>query len=75
MFKSLEFVMTMGADTFQQFVFSYFVSLGLAVTMRTYVGPLVERLELFAQRVAIKLSKRFKFVEGLFKNVLRRQLK
>jgi hypothetical protein len=46
MFTSIEFVMTMGANDFQSFIFSYFAELGIALTMRTYVGPIVEIMEL-----------------------------
>jgi hypothetical protein len=68
-------VMTMGADDFQSFIFSYFAEVAIALTMRTYVGPLVEKVELFTQTSVIRLSQRFKFVEKIFKNILTRQLK
>ena len=67
--------MTMGANDFQSFIFSYFAEVALSIATRTYVGPLWEKLELFSQRMAILLSQRFKFFENLFRNILKRQLK
>jgi len=43
-----EFIMTMGASDFQNFIVSYFVETGLVVISRTYVGPWVEVLEIKA---------------------------
>lgn len=45
-FTALEFVMTMGADDFQSFILSYFAEVGIALMMRTYIGPIVEKIEL-----------------------------
>lgn len=45
-FTSLEFIMTMGANDFQSFIFSYFAEVGLVIVSRTYIGPLVEKVEL-----------------------------
>jgi hypothetical protein len=73
-FTSLEFVMTMGADDFQSFIFSYFAEVTLAIMMRTYVGPLVEKLELQTQKMAIYLSQKSTYFKSLFKNILKRQL-
>jgi len=44
------------------------------VVSRTYIGPLVERLEVWIQRTLINLSVRFKFIENAFRRILRRQL-
>lgn len=75
MFGSLEFIMTMGANDFESFIYSYFAEVGLAIAMRTYVGPLVEKLELLTQKLAITLSQRFKFVQSFTRSILRRELK
>ncbi len=48
--------MTMGADDFQSFIFSYFAEVAIALTMRTYIGPIVEKIELFTQTTVIRLS-------------------
>jgi hypothetical protein len=53
-------------------VFSYFAEVGISIVLRTYVGPVVEKLELLTQKIAIKLSQRYKFVENMFRHVLRR---
>ena len=74
-FTSLEFIMTMGANDFQQFIFSYFAEIGLTIVMRTYVGPLVEKLELLTQKIAIYLSQKSMFVQNLTRNILKRELK
>lgn len=71
-FTSLEFIMTMGADDFQSFIFSYFAEVALVIVSRTYVGPLVEKMEVQTQKLAVMLSKKFPFFEALFRNVLRR---
>jgi hypothetical protein len=42
--------------------------------MRTYIGPIVEKIELKVQQTVIRLSQRFKFVENIFKGILQRQL-
>ncbi len=55
-FTALEFVMTMGADDFQSFILSYFAEVGIALTMRTYIGPIVEKIELKTQQAVIRLS-------------------
>ena len=48
-FVVIEFVMTMGADDFSNFIISYFIETGLVVAGRIYVEPAVEKLELYAQ--------------------------
>lgn len=65
----------MGANDFEQFIYSYFAEVSLAIAMRTYVGPLVEKLELLTQKLAITLSQRFKFVQNFTRNILKRELK
>jgi len=45
-FVLTEFIMTMGAEDFQSFIISYFIEVGLIVSCRTYLGPLIERAEI-----------------------------
>lgn len=44
-FIIIEFLMTMGADDFQNFIISYFIEFGLVVGGWIYVEPAVEKLE------------------------------
>jgi len=53
-----EFVMTMGADDFRAFLLSYVIDTTIVVMNRTYLGPLVERIEALTQITFIKLAKR-----------------
>lgn len=46
-FQMTEFVMTMGADDFKYFLLSYCIDTTIVVVNRTYIGPLVERIESF----------------------------
>jgi hypothetical protein len=74
-FTALEFVMTMGANDFQSFIISYFAEVAINLTMRTYIGPIVEKIELLTQKTVIKLSQKYpNTIEKLFKNILKRQL-
>ena len=56
-----EFVMTMGANDFKFFLMSYMIDTLIVVINRTYIGPLVERIELFTQVTFIKLAKKYKW--------------
>ena len=67
-----EFVMTMGANSFETFVISYFVETGLVVVSRTYVTPFMERMEMYLFRAVIKLAQRYRLFRWLFENLLRR---
>jgi hypothetical protein len=40
-----EFVMTMGANDFKQFLLSNSIDTLIVVVNRTYIGPFVERIE------------------------------
>jgi len=73
-FVITEFVMTMGADDFQNFIISYFIETALVVTGRIYIGPAVERIEYYTQHFAIWLSLKWSFAERIFRKILRRQL-
>ena len=48
--------MTMGADDFQSFIISYFIETALETAQRSYIGPLVEKLELKTQHFVIRMS-------------------
>lgn len=41
------FVMTMGANDFKFFLMSHIIDTLIVVVNRTYIGPLVERIELW----------------------------
>ena len=71
-FVLTEFIMTMGAEDFQSFIISYFIEVSLIVLSRTYLGPLIEKLEIYLQHIVIRMSMRYQFVNSLFKNVLKR---
>jgi len=73
-FVITEFIMTMGADDFQNFIISYFIETALVVGGRIYIGPAVERIEYYTQKLAIWLSLKFSFAERIFRRILRRQL-
>jgi len=73
-FVIIEFIMTMGAYDFQNFIISYFIETSLVVVGRIYIGPAVERIEFYVQKLAIWLSLKFRFAEKIFRKILRRQL-
>ena len=73
-FVITEFIMTMGAEDFYNFIVSYFIETSLVVSGRIYIGPAVERIEFYSQRFAIWLSLKFDFAEKIFRKILRRQL-
>lgn len=54
---------------------SYFAEVLLNLVLRTYIGPFVEKIEVWSQKAAILLSQRFKFVEKMFRDILKRQLR
>lgn len=53
--------MTMGANDFKFFLMSYMIDTLIVVINRTYIGPLVERIELLTQVTFIKLAKKYKW--------------
>ena len=46
-FVICEFVMTMGAENLRAFIISYFVETTIVVVSRVYIGPWVEKLEMY----------------------------
>ena len=73
-FNVIEFVMTMGAVDFQSFVISFFIETALTVAGWTYIGPAVEKIELYSQKLTIWYSIKFRFFERILRKTLRRQL-
>jgi hypothetical protein len=73
-FQMTEFVMTMGANDFKAFLLSYCIDTTIVVVNRTYVGPLVERIEAITQVTSIKLSKKSNYFKSLFRNILVKQM-
>ena len=71
-FLVVEFIMTMGAESFQEFIFSHFIETAILVLSRTYVTPLVEKLEHKVQRLTIWASIRNKCCEKLFHRMLKK---
>ena len=69
-----EFLMTLGAENFQDFIVSYFIETTLVVLSRIYLDPAVEKLEHLMQRLSIYLSLHFKCCRTLFQGILTRQL-
>jgi hypothetical protein len=69
-----EFVMTMGADDFKAFLLSYVVDTSIVVLNRTYIGPVVERIEALTQITSIKLAKKSATFRGYLKSILVRQM-
>jgi hypothetical protein len=69
-----EFIMTLGARNFQDFIFSYYIESTLIIVGRIYIDPLVEKLEHWAQRAAIYLSRKYRIFDSIFKNIIKRQL-
>ena len=65
-FAVCEFVMTMGAQDFRSFIISYFISFAVTTMDRIFIGPFVEKLEAWTQRVIIHLAKRSNFVKRIF---------
>ena len=59
-------VMTMGAQDFRSFIISYFISFAVTTMDRIFIGPFVEKLEAWTQRVIIHLAKRSNFVKRIF---------
>ena len=66
-FNVIEFVMTMSAVDFQNFVISFFIETALTVAGRIYIGPAVEKIELYLQKLTIWLSLKFKFFKRIIK--------
>jgi len=66
--------MTMGANDFKAFLLSYCIDTTIVVVNRTYVGPLVERIEAITQVTSIKLSKKSNYFKSLFRNILVKQM-
>ena len=73
-FNVIEFVMTMGAVDFQSFIISFFIETTLTVAGWIYIGPAVEKTELYSQKLTIWLSLKFRFFERICRKTLRRQL-
>ena len=73
-FNVIEFVMKIGAVDFQSFVIFFFIETALAVAGRVYIGPAVEKIELYSQKLTIWLSLKFRFFERILRKTLRRQL-
>ena len=73
-FNVIEFVMIMGAVDFQSIVISFFNETTLTVALRIYIGPAVEKIELYSQKLTIWLSLKFSFFERILRKTLRRQL-
>ena len=69
-----EFVMTMGANDFKAFLLSYVIDTTIVVLNRTYIGPLVERIEALTQVTFIKMAKRFEWFRNLTRNILVKQM-
>ena len=69
-FVITEFITTMGAEDFYNFIVSYFIETSLVVSGRIYIGPAVERIEFYSQRFAIWLSLKFDFAEKIFRKFL-----
>lgn len=44
-FSVIEFIMSMGANNFENFLISYFIETGLQVAGKIYIEPAVEKLE------------------------------
>ena len=73
-FVICEFVMTMGAENLRAFIISYFVETTIVVVSRVYIGPWVEKLEMYTQMAVIGLAKRYLWARDLFRNILIKQL-
>ena len=73
-FQMTEFVMTMGANDFKAFLLSYCIDTTIVVVNRTYIGPLVERIEAITQVSSIKLSKKSTYLKSIFRNILVKQM-
>lgn len=66
--------MTMGADDFKYFLLSYVIDTTIVIVNRSYIGPFVERIEAETQVITIKMSKKYKFCRGIFRNILVKQM-
>ena len=73
-FVITEFIMTMSSEDLLAFVISYFIEQCIVMFSRVFLGPAIERLELFTQQLFIRLSLRFKFFRDCFKKILTNQL-
>ena len=73
-FNVIEFAMTMSAVDFQSFVISFFIKTALTVAGRVYIGPAIEKIELYLQKLTIWLSLKFRFFERICRKTLRRLL-
>jgi hypothetical protein len=70
-----EFIMTMGADDFQNFVISYFIETALVVAGRVYIGPAIEKKMSWLFRILIiQIAPKCKCWERIFAPMLRKQL-
>ena len=66
--------MTMGAENLRAFIISYFVETTIVVVSRVYIGPWVEKLEVYTQTAVIGLAQRYLWARDLFRNILVKQL-
>ena len=66
----MEFICTMGASDFRSFIVSYFIEITVQTVSRVFIGPFVEKLEMWTQQVTIHLASRNKFVKSMLKNIL-----
>jgi hypothetical protein len=65
-FVVCEFIMTMGAQDFRSFIISYFISFSVTAIDRIFIGPFVEKLEAWTQRMIIHLATRSNFIKRIF---------
>ena len=49
----MEFICTMGASDFRSFIVSYFIEITVQTVSRVFIGPFVEKLEMWTQKVTI----------------------
>ena len=73
-FNVVEFVVTMGSVDFQGFVIAFILETALAVAGRIYIGPAVEKIEFYTQKLTIWLSLRFRIFERMCRGARRRLL-
>ena len=73
-FVVCQFLMTLGATSFLNFLICYYIDTIIMFIGRIYVDPLVEKLEHLIQRIALYLVSKSQWIESLLRNVLRNEL-
>jgi hypothetical protein len=69
-----EFVTTLGSQNFQEFILAYFMQIFIQILSRTYMGPTLEKIELFVQRQIVEYARTHDWAEKAFKRFLVRHL-